>query len=141
MPYLKSSSASRGIIVEAADVNTTLSVSAPSTVQVGQSFSISGILIRNDTGGPIIGASISLKYNGTSLGSATTGVDGDYLKTASIPIVGSHSLQASFGGLTVAGLYLSPSNAEKSMRIMDLAAVNPLLILGALALGYMVLKK
>ena len=135
MPYLNPSYASRGIVVEAADVDTTLTISAPASVAVGQSFAISGILIRNDTGGPVVGANIELKYNNTALGNATTGVDGDYLRSVSIPTEGSYTLKASFGGMNVGGLSLAPSLASKLTRVLKAAEGNPLLILIGIALA------
>jgi len=98
MVTLLPSTATRTITITPADVATSLTISAPSSAKKGASFSISGILIRNDTGGPVPYASISLSYNGTNLGSTTTGVDGDYLKTVSIGAEGTFALKAYFAG-------------------------------------------
>ena len=138
MPYLLPSQATRSIQILAPDVSTSLSISAPASKKAGESFAVSGILVRNDTGGPVSGASIALKYNGTSLGSATTGVDGDYLRTVSIPSVGTFTLTASFGGMTVAGVQLGPSEAYS--RLVLQGEVSPLLMLAVLAGGYLLLK-
>lgn len=142
MPYLKPSSASRGITVEAADVGTTLTISAPASVQIGQSFAITGILTRNDTGGPVQGASIALKYNGTGLGSASTGVDGDYLRSVSLPAAGSYTLRAEFAGMNVGGLALGASSASRTTSVVQQLQQNPLLLLvGIAALIFLLPKK
>ena len=110
MVTLLPSQATRNISVTMADVSTSLTISAPSSVQVGASFTISGILIRNDTGGPVSNASIVLSYNGSPLGSASTGVDGDYLRTVNIPTSGSFTLKASFSGMSVFGASEASTN-------------------------------
>ena len=139
MPYLLPSQATRSIQILAPDVSTSLSISAPASKKTGESFAISGILVRNDTGGPVPNASIALKYNGTSLGSATTGVDGDYLRTVSIPSVGTFTLTASFGGMTVAGVYLGPSDSYSAIAVEVPGGLLGLLVL--LVGGYLLLKK
>ena len=79
-----------------AGIPTTLTLSAPNSVGVEEKFNISGILYEKDSGIAIPGQPINLSYNGTSLGTATTGIDGDYLKQASIPTEGVHTLKAEF---------------------------------------------
>ena len=79
-------------------VRTTLTLSAPNSVGVEEKFNVSGILYQTESGVPIPSQSINLSYNGKSLGSATTGIDGDYLKQASIPTKGVHTLKAEFPG-------------------------------------------
>ena len=124
MVELLPSSATRNIVVEELQVGTTLTISAPSSVTQGASFVISGIFIMNDTGGPVPNATISLSYDGTSLGSATTGVDGDYLKTVSIPSVGSFTLRADYAG----GGGFAGSEAFRNVSIGDVAVSSMLLI-------------
>ena len=132
------SQATKSIQILAPDVSTSLTLSAPSSKKAGESFALSGILVRNDTGGPVPSASVALRYNGTSLGSASTGVDGDYLRTVSIPSVGTFTLTASFAGMTVAGAYLGPSESRVIIGLEG--EVNPLLVLALLAGGYLLLR-
>ena len=83
---------------EEVGIPTATTISAPDTVEPGQTFNISGILYEKDSGIAIPGQSINLSYNGKSLGTATTGIDGDYLKQASIPTAGVQTLKAEFLG-------------------------------------------
>lgn len=98
MVTLLPSSAQRSITIEPLDVATSLTISAPPSAKKGASFNISGILVRADTGGPVPFVALLLSYNGASLGIATTGVDGDYLKTVSIGVDGTFTLRAAFAG-------------------------------------------
>ena len=125
MVTLLPSSATRSITIQPLDVSTSLTISAPSSAKKGGSFVISGILIRNDTSGPVTGASITLSYNGTSLGSATTGVDGDYLKTVSIGSEGTFTLKANFAG----GSGYAASTAQSVVRVVALAIATPIIIM------------
>jgi len=79
-------------------IPTTLTLSAPASVEVGEKFNVSGILYKTESGVPIPSQPINLSYNGKSLGYATTGIDGDYLKQVSIPTGGVHTLKAEFLG-------------------------------------------
>lgn len=137
MVTLLPDSATRSITIEPLDVATTLSISAPSSAKKGASFNTSGILTRNDTGGPIRYASIPLSYNGTSLGSATTGVDGDYLKTVSINAEGTFTLKATFAG----GAGYAASSAQRGMAIGVPTPLLPLIsILAPLVAGVALIK-
>lgn len=119
------------------DISTTITISAPSNVEEGESFNISGILNESNTGLPVPYQTISLSYNGKSLGSATTGVDGDYLKQASIPSAGVYTLKATFSGTTLLG----PSEATSKLSTAGLGLLPLLAILGGGAVGaFYVLK-
>jgi len=74
-----------------------VTISAPSYADAGKWFAVSGILYDSVTGYPITGASVPLYYNGASLGSATTGIDGDYLESVKIDTVGVWTLKAKYG--------------------------------------------
>jgi len=74
-----------------------VTISAPSYADVGEWFAVSGILYDSVTGYPITGASVLLYRNGSSLGSATTGIDGDYLKSVKIDTAGVWILKAKYG--------------------------------------------
>jgi len=139
MVTLSGSSATRSITIQPLDVATSITISAPSSAKKGASFTISGILIRNDTGGPVPSASISLSYNGTSLGSATTGVDGDYLRTVSIGAEGTFTLKASFAG----GSGYAASTAQRSVSVREEVlppAAQIIPILAPLITGVIILK-
>jgi len=127
MVTLIPSSAQRSITITPADVTTSLTISAPSSAKKGATFPVSGILIRNDTGGPVRYATITLSYNGISLGSTTTGVDGDYLKTVSIGTDGTFTLKAKFAG----GSGYAASTAQSKISVGDLEVMVPALLVSA----------
>lgn len=129
MVTLLPSTATRTITITPADVPTTLTISAPTSAKKGASFPISGMLIRNDTGGPVPFASITLRYNGVSLGSTTTGVDGDYLKTVSIGTEGTFTLKAAFAG----GSGYAASEAQTKLSVGDLVVPITNLLVGVAA--------
>ena len=140
MVQLLSSQATRNITVTVLSVNTSLSISAPASVVQGTSFAISGILIRNDTGGPVRNASITVSYNGNIIGIATTGVDGDYLITGTIPSPGNFTLKAQFGGMSLGGLMLSPSMASMRIGTTGVAISPGILLLGIIG-AYLLTRK
>ncbi len=80
------------------NIPTTTTISAPSQAAVNENFFISGILYESEAGIPIPNQPINHSYNGRSLGSSTTGVDGNYLKEVSIPESGTWSLKSEFPG-------------------------------------------
>ncbi len=84
-----------------ADMPTSLTISAPSSVEPNEAFFISGILYEKDSGIPIPNQPINHSYNGRSLGSSTTGVDGNYLKEVSIPESGTWTLKSEFLGADI----------------------------------------
>ena len=135
------SQASTQITVTALEVATTLSISAPANAVQGQSFNVSGILIRNDTGFPITNVPINVLYNGTPIGTVNTGVDGDYLITGSIPTEGTYTLTANFAGATMPGLTLLPSTAQTGIALID--GITPYLpiIIPATILAWLLLSK
>jgi len=135
------SQATTQITVSALEVATSLTISAPANVVQGQSFPISGILTRNDTGFPIPNAQINVLYNGTPIGSGTTGVDGDYLITGSIPAMGTFTLTANFAGATMPGLRLLPSMAKTGVALIDgIIPYLPFIIPGAI-IAWLLLSK
>lgn len=77
-----------------------VTISAPSSADKGTGFVISGILYDSVTGQPIDRVNVSLYRNGTFLGNAETGIDGDYLKTVSIGTAGTWTLRAQCGSAT-----------------------------------------
>ena len=137
MVTLLPSKATKSITVITLEVETTLTIIAPSEVVLGIPFGISGYLTRDDTGAGIPDATVTLSYNGTLLGSDTTSVDGHYLLTGSIiPTAGTFTLTASYAGS--AGL--GASSASRSIGSLGEPSMLPLLaVLGLVA--YAVLKK
>jgi len=133
------SSAQRSIQILVAEVGTTLTISAPPQAVQGQPFAVSGILYRNDTQYPLVNMDVTLRYNGQPLGSAKTGVDGDYLFSVSIPTPGTFTLIAEFAGAEVAGLFFGPSSARAIMGLEG--EVSPLMLGVLLVGGYLLLKK
>ena len=109
---------------------TTLTLSAPSSVVVGVPFTISGRLTFREGGVdyPLQGRTIELSYNGVSLGTATTGSDGTYSKSVTIPDVGTYTLMANYAGES--GL----TSAQISMRL-SAAPLTPISALLPLAIG------
>ncbi|KXB08616.1 hypothetical protein AKJ59_00720 [candidate division MSBL1 archaeon SCGC-AAA385M02] len=130
------SSAQTSITIEELEVSTDLTISAPISAVEGESFSVSGILVRVDTGEPIPNQTISITYNGTAVGSGTTGVDGDYLITISIPDFGTYTLTAEFAG--VSGLRASEARSGISVGFIEMP--NWLNILVPLIVGTAVYK-
>ena len=112
--------------VPPADIPTTLTISAPSSVEPNMAFTISGILYEAATQHAVPNQSISLSYNGVNLGSATTGADGRYQKSVSIPSTGVYTLRAAFAGTTTLG-------ASEATSKMSTQGVSLLLPLAALA--------
>lgn len=140
MVQLLSSQATRNITITELQVNTSLSISAPASVVQGTSFTISGLLIRNDTGGPVQNASITVSYNGNIIGVATTGGDGEYLITGTIPNPGSYTLKAQFGGMSLGGITLSPSTASMRIGATGVTLSPSLILLGAF-IAYMLTRR
>ena len=129
------SSASRSITVIPLEIGTTLSIVAPDQITQGDTFTIQGQLTRNDTGAAISGATISVGYDGSSLGSVVTDMVGVYTIPAAIPNVGTFTLTANFAGMTVPGLTLGASYASKGIGLVEPGLVSPLVVLVAVALG------
>ena len=120
------------------DRPSSLTISADSSVLISEPFNISGLLYETDTGVPIPNQSISLSYNGANLGSATTGVDGDYLKNVSIPSAGVYTLKAYYAGNSNFGASASSiriRTGESSTEILPWLA-----ILGAVIASVFVIK-
>jgi len=115
----------------AVGIPTTLTLSVPDRTGVNENFNISGILNETDTGIPIPNQPINHSYNGRSLGSSTTGVDGGYLKVVSVPEAGVWTLKSDFPGTE--GLQASRSQAGTVVSATPIA--NALLIAGPIVTG------
>ena len=79
-------------------IPTTTTITSPDKIAADEKFFVSGILYESITGVAIPNQPINAYYDGKPLGSATTGVDGDYLIEASIPESGVWTLKAEFPG-------------------------------------------
>lgn len=95
---------------------TRLSIDAPTPVGANVPFTISGLLEYEsdpDIWSPLPNKIVSLFYNTTKIGDATTASDGTYSLTTSIPTSGMYSLTATYAGeglLTIATLALGITN-------------------------------
>jgi len=127
----KSASRTITIIEVAVGIPTTLTISAPDKAGVGEKFYVSGILYETETGTPIPNHPINHSYNGRTLGSSTTGVDGDYLKEVSVTETGVWTLKSEFPGTE--GLQASRSLAGTVVAATPTATA--LLIAGPIVTG------
>lgn len=100
-------------------VHTTITIEAPATVELDETFSVTGILYETETGTPITNQVISLSYNGVTIGEALTGIDGDYLMQAMIPTSGSYTIKASFTGTTTL-------EASEAIRRVSTGVTSPI---------------
>jgi hypothetical protein len=128
-----------------ATYNTRISISAPASVAVNQVFGIDGVLEYESASGVwsgLGGRVVSVYYNGTKIGDATTASDGKYSATASIPASGAYTLKASYAG---EGFGLAPALALLGIGVevpleplaqyatYALAAVPVLAVVGTIA--------
>jgi len=109
---------------------TALTIKAPLNVGVGVPFTVSGRLTFREGGVdyPLQGRTINLSYNGVSLGSTTTGADGTYSITVSIPQPGTYTLKAVYAGES--GI----SSAQASWKLQTVST-NLIPVLIPLAVG------
>ena len=121
------------ITVTLADVDTTLTITAPASVAEGELFIASGKLTRNDTGAPVIGEVVRLRYNGIEIGVDSTDANGDWWIEAAIPAAGAWILTAFFAGVSYPGLTLNPSSAGAPIRLDGLDPLVLLALLGGAA--------
>lgn len=96
--YLGCSVTSSPFDVLPATIPTILTIEARSPVLVDESFEVSGVLARADTGEGIPYQTIALFYDGTAIGTNTTDVNGVYIFGMSIPTAGNYTLRAEFAG-------------------------------------------
>ena len=116
-------------------IPTTLTISAPANVKPGETFNIIGQLTRNDTGVAIPNMSISVSYNGNSLGSVLTDMQGVYTIPASIPTTGTYTLKAEFLGTAE---YAASKSTANTMVTTPLEAV--IKIIGSVATGLALIR-
>ena len=135
MTIYNPSSATRQITIEETVRSTYLSISAPSAVEQGVPFGITGKLtfIEGGVEYGLGGRSISLSHNGTSLGSVTTDGSGNYSKSVTINTSGTYTLKAAFAG----GSGLAASSAIMGVRI---GALSPATLIIATLAAYFLLR-
>jgi len=121
-------------------IPTTLTISAPATVKTEETFNILGQLTRDDTGVAIPNMSISVSYNGTSLGTVITDMQGVYTIPASIPTTGTYTLKAYFAGTpgyaastSVTDTMVAASPLEAAIKIVGPAVTGLALIIYSLS--------
>jgi len=124
---------------------TRISISAPSQVTPGQTFTISGKLEYQSSPtawAGLAGRTVSLYYNGNKIADVTTGSDGSYSATASIPTSGTYTLKASYAGegfglapvLALLGIGVEvPLEPLAQYATYALAAVPVLAVVGTIA--------
>ncbi len=117
----------------AVGIPTTTTMSAPDKVGLDEKFNISGLLYETESGIPIPTMPINHSYDGRSLGSSTTGVDGDYLKEVSIPESGVWTLRSDFLGTET--LQASRSEAEAVVAASPLEAAIALIASAAASIA------
>jgi len=116
---------------EPTGIPTTLTITVPASTGLNENFNISGILYETDTGIPIPNQPINHSYNGRSLGASTTGVDGSYLRSVSVPEAGVWTLKSEFPGTE--GLQASRSTADTIVAATPITSA--LIIAGSIATG------
>jgi len=115
--------------------STFMSINAPSLVEQGIPFPISGRLTFMEGGVEygLGGRTISLTYNGTSLGSVTTDGSGNYSKSVTLDVSGTFTLKAAFAGASG----LAASSASMGVQI---GAVSPAVLIIAALAAYFILR-
>ncbi len=109
MSYIEAVSETINVQIVPPDIATTLSISAPSSVEPGANIAFTGKLARADTGAGISGKQIRLEQPpGTVIGVTYTLADGSYNYLATAPsIPGTYEYRTSFirgGGETAPGV-------------------------------------
>ena len=92
------SQATKPITIAEAAVDTALTISAPLSVLVNESFGVTGKLTRLDTGEGIPYMTVALFYDSVPVGAVVTDVNGNYAVYLSIPTTGTYTLKIEFAG-------------------------------------------
>ena len=117
-------------------IPTTLIISAPDEVGPGETFNIIGQLTRDDTGEALPGMTVSVSYNGNSIGSVLTDMQGVYTIPATIHIPGTYTLRADFAGTpeyaaskTIADTMVAAIPLEAAINLIASTAIGLVLII------------
>ncbi len=104
------------------EIPTSLTITAPPSIEAGDTFNVSGILYETETGTPIPNQPINHSYNGKNLGTSTTGFDGTYLKEVSVPEIGVWTLKSEFLGTET--LQTSKSQTDTNITTTPIAVAT-----------------
>lgn len=99
-------------------IPTTISIRAPGTVALGETFTVNGTLYETETQTLIRGQRIDISYNGKSLGHCFTSIEGFYYLDISISEIGTWTLKANFAG--------TPGYAASTSITDTMVAATPL---------------
>jgi hypothetical protein len=91
--------ASKTVTVVPSTFGTKLTITAPDVVVAGAPFTVSGRLTVDTAG--VGGATIEIYVGANLVTRVTTGADGSYSATISIPTTGTHTIKARFPGATI----------------------------------------
>ncbi len=90
------------LFLQGADVTTSITISAPSSVLEATPFTVSGRLTRADTGEGMANQPVMLDLDGVILAGANTDTSGNYAFDTVIDAPGIYTLTVTFSGLTLA---------------------------------------
>mgnify|MGYP001626220879 CR=1 FL=1 len=116
---------------------TRISITAPDKVAPGQAFTISGKLEYQNTPttwAGLAGKTVSLYYDTTKIADVTTGSDGSYSASASIPSSGTYTLKAVYAG---EGFALAATFGMLGLTVERETLVKAVAIAVPLAIGSM----
>jgi hypothetical protein len=107
--------ASKTVNVVPSSVGTQLTITAPDVVVAGAPFTVSGRLTANNVG--VGGATIEIYVGTTLVTKTTTGADGGYSASITIPSPGTYTIKARFPGATVSPIKVLDIVAGKSITL------------------------
>ena len=112
-------------------IPTNITIDAPDRVAAGATFTTSGVLRRSDTNAGLGGQTVNVYYDGILIISATTGSDGSYSASCSIPSAGAYNLKAEFPGSST----YAAAVGEKSITASEAVPPIPLWKVGLVLLA------
>ena len=111
---------------------TRISVSAPSSVRAGEPFTVSGRLEYEYSAPgdwrPLVGKVVSIYYDGTKLADATTGSDGSYSATVTIPSPGNYTIRAVFAGEMPMAVSVAVRGVTVEGVVEEIVSTAPLIV-------------
>jgi len=116
-------------------VATTLSIALnPTSISEGGTYTVSGTLIRDDTGVGVPGETITISVDGVTVTTTATDQSGNYSVALTAPNVpGSHTVKSVFAGATYGYLSLLRSQASTTFGTPTLGQVAPVIAVLAIA--------
>lgn len=110
--YQGSTSNEQTLVVQ--QIQTSISLSAPSTSSLDQSITITAVL-RDSTGNPISGAQILFELGSSTIGAAYTGADGSATLGFALTVsAGAYQITASYAG----SAQYAPSSAQSQISVI-----------------------